>query len=127
MGTIHTEFIVLDPEEIPEIEKPPFGNGRYRKEEEYLDYLLEGQIYFEEYAETGRIAQIEKLIGKPNAGLSEQNEWLLNFEHNFLGPDCITVEIQDGTYVLSSNGRHRMYVAKRNGLPSQQCHACDRA
>ena len=41
MGIIHTEFIVLDSEEIPEIEEPPFGNGRYRKEE-YLDYLLKG-------------------------------------------------------------------------------------
>ena len=37
---------------------------------------------------------------KPNAGLYEQNEWLLDFEHNFRGLDCVMMEIQDGAYVF---------------------------
>lgn len=113
---IRSDYRVLTPVELPNIDRPPFNNGRYRSEEDYFEYLKKGQPYFEEFERTGQIAEIAALIGRPLAGLSEHDEWMLDFEHNFLGPDCVTVEEQDGKYVLSSNGRHRMYVAKKNGL-----------
>lgn len=109
-------FIVLRPDEIPNIDYPGFGGTRRKTQAEYLDYVQKGQVYFDEYERTGHIAALKALKRKSLVGLSEHDEWLLAFEHNFLGPDCASVEIEKGEYVLSSNGSHRMYVAKKYGL-----------
>ena len=113
---VQTKYMVLYPDEIPNVEYPGFGGVRRKTEEEYLDYVRKGQPYFDEYEKTDKIAEIEALRGKPMVGLSLHEEWLLDFEHNFLGPNSVTVEIQNGKYVLSSNGSHRLYVAKKYGL-----------
>ena len=100
---------------MADVELPPFG-GRYRLEKEYKEYLEKSQPLFDEFEKTGRIVEVEALVGKPMVGLSDEEEWLINFEHIMMGPDCVTVEEQDGKYVISSNGGHRLYVAKKHGL-----------
>lgn len=112
---IKSLFKVIYPEEMADVELPPFG-GRYRLEKEYKEYLEKSQPLFDEFEKTGRIVEVDALVGKPMVGLSDEEEWLLNFEHIMMGPDCVTVEEQGGKYVISSNGGHRLYVAKKYGL-----------
>ena len=112
---IKSQFRVIYPEEMADAEIPPYG-GRYRLEMEYKDFIERSQPLFDEYEQTGRIHEVEALIGKPMVGLSDKEEWLLDFEHCMLGPDCVTFEEHDGKYVISSNGSHRLFVAKKYGL-----------
>ncbi|MCR5105465.1 MAG: hypothetical protein K6B68_13610 [Eubacterium sp.] len=110
-----SELRIILPEEMPDTGIPPFG-GRYHYEDEYREYLEKSQPLFDEFERTGKIAEVEALKGRPMVGLTSEEEWLLCFEHVMMRADCVTVEEQDGRYIISSNGRHRMYVAKKYGL-----------
>lgn len=110
-----SEFRVIYPDEMADEENPPFG-GRYKLEPEYKDYLERSQRLFDEFEQTGRIREVDAIIGKPMVGLSDGEAWLLDFKHIMLGPDCVKVIEQGGKYVISPDGRHRLYVAKKYGL-----------
>lgn len=106
------DYLLIQPSEIGETKIPEFGVHGRPKEEQYRKLLEDSQIYFQKYLE------------KPAN------------ESFYLNEDCdaatvfldfanaVTVRKQkDGKYYVTSNGYHRMYIAKKYNLPLLVC--CD--
>lgn len=76
------------------------------------------QPLIEEYERTGEIHTIEFKSLDDVTLLGEEKRFLDQFRHSFLdcGSHINTVKKLDGTYIVASNGRHRMYVARKYGL-----------
>ena len=103
-------YRVINPTEIEHIDKPEFGKYNRRTEKEYKQLLVDSQEYFCRY------------IKNP----SNNSYWIyedvdaaylyIDIEH------AITVfKSKNGKYIMASNGRHRLYVAKKNKLPVLVC------
>lgn len=111
-------FKVIDAAEIQDLEEPPFNQSPYLSEEEYKMYLEKAQILFDEYSNTGSIHTIEYKSLEDIEKNREEERFLCNFRYSFLHyGKCICVrKTMDGTYKVTSNGRHRAFVAKKYEL-----------
>lgn len=111
-------YTVISPDEIQALRQPPFEQGAYLSELDYKNYLEKVQFLFDEYETTGSIHEIHFDSIEDVAKKREEKRFLDNFRAAFL--DCgrhINVgRTLDGTYKVVSNGRHRMYVAKKYNL-----------
>ncbi len=109
---------VIDSDEIGFIDTPPFEQSHYGSEIEYKQYLENVQPLIEEYEKIGTIHPLRyDSFEDIKRNLKEQQK-LNNFESSFL--DCgnwiNAVKTLDSKYIVGSNGRHRMYVAKKYGF-----------
>lgn len=111
-------YKVIRPDEIAELPAPPFNQSQYGSEADYVSYLRLVQPLIEEYERTGEIHTIEFKSLDDVAQYSEEKRFLDQFRYSFLdcGSHINTVKKLDGTYIVASNGRHRMYVARKYGL-----------
>lgn len=111
------DYIVIKPEQIAPIEEPPFG-GRYLEEEEYVDYLRKVQPLIEEWESTGTIHDVVLNSIKDVHEKREEIVFLNNFKAAFLNVGKhIDVRLNsDALYDVASNGRHRMFIAKKYGF-----------
>lgn len=111
-------FVVIEPKEIKSLKKPPFEQGAYGSESDYRRYLEEVQPLFDEYESTGNIHTISYASMDEISEKRDEKRFLDNFRVSFL--DCsqyVNVgRTLDGRYTVVSNGRHRMYVAKKYNL-----------
>lgn len=90
-------FKILNPEEISEIDAPPFDTGKYASEEKYKDFLESMQPYFDEYEKSHSLPERYKEI--------------------FLGVYRVkAIKKKDGQYRPGSGGRHRMFIARKYGF-----------
>lgn len=104
--------MVISSSEISSSEIPPFEKSSHHGTElEYKKYLEELQPVFE--------------ICKMKSGVPHREDvpFLSDFEWNHFyssfvdAGDCINVKkLPDNTFAITSNGAHRMYVAKKYGL-----------
>ena len=116
---VSTDYIkVINSIEIGSIDSPPFEQSHYNSEQEYKQYLESIQPLIDEYEKTGNIHSIEY---DPKADIEQfikEQQRLQNFKSSFL--DCanwINAEkTTDSKYIVCTNGRHRMYVAKKYGF-----------
>lgn len=116
---VSTDYmLVIKPDEIAEMDAPMFGKSHYGKELEYKTYLECIQPLVEEYERTGRIHTLEYNSFADIKKNQEERKILDNFNYSFLNcANWVDVEKRiSGKYRVCSNGRHRMYVAKKYGL-----------
>lgn len=111
-------YRVIEPSAIREMKAPEFNMSQWSSEEEYRAYLESVQPLIDEYASTGTIHTIEYQTMEDVAKYRDEAMFLNNFKASFLnfGSHVNVRKCLDGTYEVSSNGRHRMYVARKYGL-----------
>lgn len=111
-------FKVISPEEIQEMDEPPFNEGQWSSEEEYKEFMERMQPLFDEYDCNGKIHTVEFKTIEDITRYRDEWRRLNNFNAQFLqsGQYINVVKNPDGTYKVASNGRHRLYVAKKYGL-----------
>ena len=101
------DFLVISADKIAPFKRPEFPN-KGRTEEDYRRFLEACQDWFADYP-----ACIEK------------NVWIGESDLNYIfthWDQLITVEEgTDGKYYVDSNGRHRLYVARKYGLSILVC------
>ncbi|MCR5608111.1 MAG: hypothetical protein K6G26_03530, partial [Lachnospiraceae bacterium] len=104
--------------EIDDIEKPLFGEGKRGTEESYKNYLESVQSLILEYEENYKIHEIHSNTMKEVFENMSEKIFLNAFKDNFLSANGrIGVKKKSsGKYTVSTNGYHRMYVAKKYGL-----------
>lgn len=101
------EYKIIQPSEVAEISRPEFDTRGRRSEEEYRQLLEDSQEYFKLY------------VANPNNKqyyIYEDCDAATVYIHN-----AVTVKKINGKYVMASNGRHRLYVAKKYNLPLLVC------
>jgi len=110
-------YIVINANEIAELEVPPFC-GKYSSEDEYREYLEKVQPLFSEYQNDGRIHTINFETLDDIEHNYNELLFLNNFNSSFLSwSNHINVRKDiNGLYHVTTNGRHRMYVARKYGL-----------
>ena len=111
-------YCVIEPSAIREMKAPEFNMSQWSSEEEYRAYLESVQPLIGEYASTGTIRTIEYKTMEDVAKNRDEAMCLDNFKASFLdfGSHINVRKCLDGTYEVTSNGRHRMYVARKYGL-----------
>ena len=125
-------FTLIMPDQIRRMKRPEFGSHGRLTIREYRKELQRFQPWFEEYSRFGTIrefADLDKhkdrfLDPDPEVRRVESMKWMRrdHFECCFLEKACITVmKHKDGTYSVLTNGRHRLYAAKRFRLPVLVC------
>lgn len=104
------EYIVIQSWEIAKIEKPEFGEFGRETEERYRELVKNSQEYFKWYVRTKSDAPYY---------LNERTDCAylyLDIAH------AITVsQMRNAKYGICSNGRHRLYVAKKYRMPLLVC------
>lgn len=104
------EYRLINPTEIDDIDKPEFGKYNRRTELEYKQLLEDSQEYFCKYVEN------------PN----NNSFWIykhVNAAYLYIdiGHAITVCKKENGKYIVASNGRHRLYVAKKYELPVLVC------
>lgn len=116
---IITDYMkVINPCDMVEIEKPLFDKSHWGKEEDYKLYLENIQPLIEEYELTKTIHTLKyNSLADVKKNRDEQNR-LNHFNNSFLSAaNWINVEkMLNGKYRITTNGFHRMYVAKKYNL-----------
>ena len=109
---------VIEASEIAEMEAPPFNQAQWIDELDYKSYLESVQPLIEEYEQTGSIHNLEYNSFNDIESNRDEQHNLQHFRDSFMDVgQWISVEKSiDGKYRVISNGRHRMYVAKKYGL-----------
>lgn len=107
-------FCVISSVEIGDMPEPPFSQGKYGAEEEYKKLLDTMQPLFAEYKENGKIDTTYPIQG------SQADFDMYNLKHKcvslFIDSPINTIKTKDNHYVVASDGRHRMYAAKKYGF-----------
>lgn len=111
-------FRAIGPEEMQDIREydkdAHFWDGR-APEEQILEYVKSDQPLIDEFQETGEVLvqyPYPDQAAREKAGLKE-----LIFGHGLQnGREIRVTRKLDGTFIVSGNGRHRMYVARKYGL-----------
>ena len=107
-------LIVINGNEIAEMDEPPFDEGKWGKEEMYKSLLIEMQPLFEEYRRTGTLESAYPLNGtKEDIALYNQKQKCISL---FVSSYIQTVKTKDQKYKVASDGRHRLFVAKKYSL-----------
>lgn len=118
-NVIRVDYIkVINPDEIGFVEPPPFDQSHYGSEIEYKRYLESVQPLIEEYESTGSIHHLKyDSLECVKKNLNEQQK-LNDFKSSFLscGNWINTEKTLNSKFIVCTNGRHRMYVAKKYGL-----------
>jgi hypothetical protein len=116
---VTTDYLqVIEASEIVEMEAPPFNQAQWKDESDYKSYLESVQPLIEEYERTGSIHNLEYNSFNDIERNRDEQHNLKHFRDSFMDAgQWISVEKSiDGKYRVVSNGRHRMYVAKKYGL-----------
>jgi hypothetical protein len=116
---VTTDYLkVIDSSEIAEIEAPPFSKAQWGSEEDYKVYLAGVQPLILEYEKNGKLHSLEYNSVADIEKNREEADVLHKFRCSFLDVGCwINVEKSlAGEYRVVSNGRHRMYVARKYGF-----------
>ena len=109
---------VITPSEIGDVEIPPFKQSHYGSEDEYRQYLESVQELIDEYENTGTIHSLSYDSFEDVSKNYEEQQRINKFKSFFLScGNWINAEkTLDSKYIVCSNGRHRMYIAKKYGL-----------
>lgn len=101
------EYITINPEEIAELDKPPFPY-KGLEESDYIDFLSKTEFLVDYYKNNQDL---------PPAENDEMQHLINSFYSSFLNVRFhINVNrMIDGSYKVASNGRHRMYIARKHG------------
>lgn len=105
------QYILIYPNEIGKVEKPPFGKYGRETEQEYRKLLEDSQEYFQQY------------INNPSTKsffISDSCDAACLYLD--LSQAVTVVKNKKGKYEVNSNGHHRMYVAKKYKLPLLVCY-----
>ena len=116
---VATDYMkVINAAEIDEMRMPAFNQSHWGSEEDYKLYLESVQSLIEEYEQTGAIHTLEYNSLDDIEKNREEQHKLNQFNSSFLSVGhYINVEkTLTGKYKVVSNGRHRMYVAKKFGF-----------
>lgn len=104
------KYIIIQPSEIGRLEKPEFGTGRRGTELEYKKLIEDSQEFFQRYIENPTTDSFY---------IEEKKDAAYIFVDI---ANAITVGKNEyGQYEMDSNGRHRLYVAKKYKLPLLVC------
>lgn len=106
---------VITAYEISPMKEPPFALADWASEEEYRAYLEDVQPLIKEYETQGKIHDlVYETFEDIDRNRNEQHK-INQFKWSFLNSaEWINVEkTMEGTYKVVTNGRHRMYVAKK--------------
>lgn len=109
---------VINSDEIGFVEPPPFGQSHYGSEIEYKQYLESVQSLIEEYENTGAIHSLKYNSFEDMKKNFKTQQKINDFKNSFLfcGNWINAEKTLNSKYIVCSNGRHRMYVAKKYGL-----------
>jgi hypothetical protein len=116
---VTTDYLqVIEASEIAELEAPPFNQAQWKDESDYKAYLESVQPLIEEFERTGSIHTLEYNSLDDIERNREEQHTLDVFRYSFMDVgQWIGVEKSiEGLYRVVSNGRHRMYVARKYGL-----------
>lgn len=117
-----SQYIVIDPVDIADMETPVFG-GRYAEMADYVELLQKMQPLFNEFETTGTVQapvyeHMDDIIFKRLDQI-----YYDNFIRTFINPaNRVTVRADSvGRYYAVTDGMHRLYAAKKNGLKILVC------
>lgn len=117
---VFTDYLqVIEASEIAKMKAPPFNISHWKDKSDFKGYLESIQYLIEEYKTTGSIHDLDYNSFEDIEQLRKEKSILENFKYCFMGVgERIDVERSfiDGKYRVLSNGRHRMYVAKKYNL-----------
>ena len=111
-------YKVITADEIMELEEPPFDVSHYGKEDEYKSHLESVQLLVNEYEKNGDIHTLEYNSYEDIERNRDEKMLLDNFRNSYLH-DSERIEVKkllNGKYRFCTNGRHRLYVAKKYDL-----------
>ena len=110
-------YIVLRPDQIADIDNPGFP-WKGRSEEDFVEFVRLSQPFINESL---NVKKISGSIMLDNSGYKGTDEVDLDYIW-FDISRCVTVrENMPGVYTCASNGRHRLYVAKKYGYKIIAC------
>jgi len=105
---------VISGNSIAEMDIPPFGEGKWESEKRYKMLMEEMQPMFEEFKKKGLLDTTYPLNG------SVEEISLYNLRQKcvdlFISDSITTIKTKSNEYKVASNGRHRMFVAKKYGF-----------
>ena len=122
MYDFEKHLIIINGRKLKRMDKPPFDSGHWGSEKDYKDYLLRIQPLIEEYRSTGWVDNIPfDFRNDPEDKIEEirkENALRGCFRSDFLQAiNYIVVKrCRFGKYRVTTNGRHRAYIAKKYGL-----------
>ena len=107
-------LIVIKADEIAEMDEPPFNIGKWGDEKKYKSLLIEMQPLFDEYRRNGTLDSPFPINGtNEEISIYKQKQKCISL---FISSYIQTVKTKDQKYKIASDGRHRMYVAKKYSL-----------
>lgn len=107
-------LIVINGNEIAEMDEPPFNIGKWSDEEKYKSLLIEMQPLFDEYRQKGSLDSPYPINGTDDEiSIYKKKQKCISL---FISSYIQTVKTKDQKYKVASDGRHRMYVAKKYSL-----------
>ena len=107
-------LIVIKGDEIAEMDEPSFNLGKWGDEQMYKSLLIEMQPLFDEYRKSGSLDSPFPINGTDDDIMFyNQKQKCISL---FISSYIQTVKTKDQKYKVTSDGRHRMYVAKKYSL-----------
>ena len=105
MSKYDCPYVVISGDQIAPLPNPGFPAGGYTEED--FRALLEGcQDWFQDY---------------PNGGTAEVNGANLSCVFEGVAQAITVHRAANGQYTMATNGRHRLYVARKYGLSLLVC------
>lgn len=112
------KYRVINGSDVEDMEEPEFSIAHWVSEDIYRKDLEESKVYLEEFKNTGTIKKYpyESLDDIPK--YYDLNQKIRRFEDNYMdsGNHVSVIETPEGKYRSCTNGRHRLYVAKKYNL-----------